>query len=156
MRTLFVAGATALMLATAKPAHAQLVLADVVVHGGPVHGRVVIGDWDTHPDWLYERGRVVVIDRAPRAIVVERFPGRKHRHWDHRRSLFRYATVWYRDGRYYDRPFRGCRPVQVIVADGRYYHDYDGRWDRDHDRDRRGGWDRDDDGRDRDRDDWRR
>jgi hypothetical protein len=67
---------------------------------------------------------VAVVDRyAPRVIVVERV----HRHrgegyW--RRLGYRPITVYYVDGRFYDRPIRhrrGVREVVVYERGGRFY-----------------------------------
>jgi hypothetical protein len=76
--------------------------------------------------------RVVVVER-PRLVVVERVHRhRSDRHWI-RRGYHR-VTLYYRDGRYYDRPGHhrhGVRTVVVWERNGRYYHDCDGgrHWD---------------------------
>jgi hypothetical protein len=76
--------------------------------------------------------RVVVVER-PRLVVVERVHRhRSDRHWI-RRGYHRVA-LYYRDGRYYDRPGHhrhGVRTVVVWERNGRYYHDCDGgrHWD---------------------------
>ena len=140
MRNPVVAGSVLTVLSLlAGPAQAQRVEANVIVRGGPVAGRVVIGD-AYRP---YHR-RVVVYRRAPveRIIVVERV----HRHrgagyWRH--HGYRPITLYYIDGRYFDRDvgYRpGMREVVVYHRDGRYYRDCDRR-------------DRDDYGDDRDWDD---
>jgi hypothetical protein len=126
----------------ALPMQAQQVSADVIVHGGPVAGRVVVGDgYSTYlrAPVVYRRPaprRVVVVERpAPRVILVER----SHRYrsaafW--RRHGFRPVVLYYADGRYFDRPVwhRGgyAREVIVYERDGRFYRD----WDED-----RRGWD---------------
>jgi hypothetical protein len=109
----------------AVPLHAQRVEAVVAVYGGPVAGHVIVRDGYS----TYRRPvtrRVIVVER-PRIVVVERI----HRHrsakyWG--RRGYRPVTVYYRDGRYYDRwvgHTHGVREVVVWERDGRYYHDDD-------------------------------
>lgn len=113
----------------AVPLHAQRVEAGVVVRGGPVAGHVVVRDGYS----TYQRRRVIVAER-PRVVVVERVHRhRQHRHWT--RQGFRRVTLYYVDGRYYDRWVghrHGIRQVVVWERDGRYYHDNcdnDRHWD---------------------------
>jgi hypothetical protein len=127
-------------LLTAVPLHAQRVEAGVVVRSGPVAGHVVIRDGYS----TYRRPtarRVVVVER-PRMIVVERVHrhgrghGRGHgraNHWT--RGGYRPVTLYYWNGRYYDRWVERGYPVRTIVVwerDGRYYHDCDDDYRRDH------------------------
>ena len=142
MRTSIVAGsafaASLAAMALAAPIQAQLVSADVVIRSGPVRGHVVVDDgYSTY------RRRPVVYERPARVIVVERIHPREHgRYWKH--HGYREVSLFYVDGRYYDRYDRhrpGMREVIVYEHDGHYY--------RDDDRDR---YDRRDDYRDRDRD----
>jgi hypothetical protein len=147
----------------ASSLQAQQVSADVVIRSGPVAGRVVVGDgYSTYrrpPVVVYERPvarRVVVVERyGPRVVVVERVHRNKHaRHW--KRHGFRPVTLYYVDGRYYDRRVgyaRGAREVIVYERDGRYYEDcgHDVRHHDDRDRDHRGYDHRDHDDR---HDDW--
>jgi len=127
MNTSIVAGSLIAALSLVAPLHAQRVAADVVIRSGPVAGHVVVGNgYSTY------RRPVVVYRRAPaRVVVVERVAQRRHvRHW--RKHGYRPVTVWYRDGRYYDRQVRGgpgMREVVVYERGGRFYHDCD-----DHDR----------------------
>ena len=129
----------------AFPMQAQ-VSADVVLRGGSVAGQVAVGDaYSTYrrEPVVYRRPvrRVVVVERpAARLIVVDRM----HRHrpvhyW--RRHGFRPVTLYYVDGRYYDRPVHRpyAREVSVWEREGRFYDECDdrGRHDRDHDRDHR-------------------
>jgi hypothetical protein len=117
----------------AVPLHAQRVEAGVVVHGGPVAGHVVIRDGYSTYRRPYTR-RVIVVER-PRIVVVER--GHRHRparHWT--RRGYRPVTLYYWDGRYYDRRVghrHGVREVVVWERDGRYYHaddcDSEQHWD---------------------------
>jgi hypothetical protein len=146
------------LLLSAAPLSAQHVDADIVVRSRPVSGRVVVD----HGHSTYRRPapvvvhrparRVVVVERhAPRVVVVERAHrhGRHHRKWWVRRG-YRPVTVYYVDGRYYDRYDRhrpGIREVVVYERDGRYYRDWDDRYDRDY-RDDRYDHDRDRDYRD--------
>ena len=115
----------------AVPLHAQRVQAGVVVHSGPVAARVLIRDgYSTSRDGYstYRRPvarRVVVVER-PRIVVVERVHRHRHtRHWS--RRGYRPVTLYYRDGRYYDRRIgygHGVREVVVWERDGRYYYDH--------------------------------
>jgi len=131
MRTSIVAGSLLAALSFVGPLSAQRVSADVAIRGGPVAGRVVVGDgYSTYR-------RPVVYRRVPaRVIVVERVYVRDHRalrHWQ--RHGFRPVVVYYRDGRYYDRDMRGGPPMREVVIyqrDGRYYHVCDARDWRDH------------------------
>lgn len=121
------------LLAAASPAAAQDVTADVVFRGGPVAGRVIVGDrYSTYhrpPVVVYRRPvarRVVVVERyAPRVVIVERV----HRHRSPRawaRHGYRPVTLYYIDGRYYDRWADGwpwAREVVVYERGGRYYWD---------------------------------
>jgi hypothetical protein len=123
-----------LVLAT-SPVQAQLVAANVVVRSGPVAGHVVVSNgystYERHPVVVYRRAperRVVVVERYhPRVIVVERMRHHRHkRHWE--RYGYRPVSLFYVDGRYYDR-YEAYRPgmVRVVVyeRDGRYYRDCD-------------------------------
>jgi hypothetical protein len=131
------------LVLVAFPLQAQQVSADVVVYGGPVAGRVVVGHgYSTydHPPVVYRRPpvrRVVVVERpVARLVVVDRL----HRHrsaqfW--RRHGYRPVTLYYLDGRYYDRPIRRAYVREVVVweRDGRFYDECeDHGHDRDHDR----------------------
>ena len=142
---------------------AAQVAADVVVHSGPVAGRVVVGR--PYPE-------VVVVDRgrrhyhrpyyAPRVIVVERYHrgprGLAHGYW--RKHGWRPATLYYIDGRFYDRPWRGARYVSEVVVyerGGRYLVPRDFRYDdRDYRRSYHDYWEDRDDRRDYYDDDDRR
>ena len=111
------------LLSTVAPLHAQRVEADVLVRSGPVAGHVVIRDGYS----TYRRPtarRVVVVER-PRIIVVERVHRhRPARHWA--RRGYHPVTLYYWDGRYYDRWIahrHGVRTIVVWERDGRYYHD---------------------------------
>lgn len=148
MKTSFAAGSLLAALAFVGPLHGQQVAAAVGFRSGPVAALVRIGDgYSTY------HGPAVVYRRAPepeRLIVVERLV-RRHRHSasDWQREGYRRATVYYMDGRYYDRWVRGrpgMREVVVLERDGRFYQacDDDGR-----DRDRGDESHREYDGRDR-------
>jgi hypothetical protein len=144
MKTSIVAGSLLAALSLVAPLHGQ-VAADVVVRSGPVAGHVVIGDgYSTYR-------RPVVYRRAPaRVIVVERV--RRHRH-NHDRQWrghgYRPVTLYYVDGRYYDRYVRGRQEVREVVVyerEGRFYRecDDDREWDGRPHRSDRDGRDRDD------------
>jgi len=144
MRTSIATGSLLTALLLAQPAHAQQVLADVVLQTGPVAGHVVIGNgYSTYGRQrvIYRRPpvrRVVVVERAPRLIMVERTRYHGRAEW----ARFGYRTVYlyYVDGRYFDRSFNraGVRQVVVYERGGRYYRDDDEHYDRDdrYDRDR--------------------
>lgn len=117
----------------AIPLQAQRVEAGVVVHGGPVAGHVIVRDGYRADGYradgysTYRRPvtrRVIVVER-PRVVLVERVHRHHHgRHWA--RRGYRPVTLYYRDGRYYDRHVghsHGVREVVVWERDGRYYHD---------------------------------
>jgi hypothetical protein len=123
-----------LVLAT-SPVQAQLVAANVVVRSGPVAGHVVVSNgYSTYrrpPVVVYRRAperRVVVVERYhPRVVMIERMRHHRHkRHWE--RHGYRPITLFYVNGRYYDR-FDEYRPdvVRVVVyeRDGHYYRDCD-------------------------------
>jgi hypothetical protein len=144
-----VAGSLLASLLAAAPAAAQNIAADVLVRSGPVAGHVVVGDgYSTYrrPVVIVHRRpvarRVVVIEHyAPRVVVVERL----HRHRSSRvwaRHGYRPVTLYYIDGRYYDRwSDRWPRATEVVVYErgGRYYtsdcedrgrhYDHDRDWD---------------------------
>jgi hypothetical protein len=133
------------------PLHAQRVSAEVVVHGGPVTGHVIVGDrYSTYrgrPVLVHRARRIMVLERhGPRVILVERF---RHRHAKHWKRGFRPIVVYYVDGRYYDRfdpSHSGVREVVVYERGGRYYRDGDDyRIRRYGDGDDDGDWDDDDD-----------
>jgi hypothetical protein len=113
------------LVTTAAPLHAQRVQAGVVIQSGPVAGHVIVRDGYS----TYRRPnsrRVVVVDR-PRVIVVERVHRhRAARHWV--RHGYHPVTLYYWDGRYYDRRVahrHGVRAIVVWERNGRYYHDCD-------------------------------
>lgn len=127
------------------PAAAQ-VRGDVIIHSGPIAGRVIIGPTYPRPHEVVvyrplPARRVMVVERyAPRVVVVERGHrphGRAHG-W-YRRHGYRPATVYYYDGRFFDRVWydRGYAPdprFQVVVVyerDGRFYAPAGGPWDDD-------------------------
>ena len=137
MSTSIVAGSLLVALTLVAPLHAQGVVADVAVLHGSVAGHVVIGDgYSTY------RRPVAVQRHAPvRVILIEREHRRHHRHPRHWARLgYRPVTLYFIDGRYYDRPVHrwyGMREVVVYERGGRFYRE------------------RDDDRRWNDRDDWR-
>jgi hypothetical protein len=111
------------LVSSAVPLHAQRVEAGVLVRSGPIAGHVVIGDGYS----TYRRPvarRVVVVER-PRIVAVERaYRHRPAKQW-HRRG-YHPVTLYYWDGRYYDRPIGHRREVRTIVVwerDGHYYRD---------------------------------
>ena len=149
MRTSIAAGSLLTALVLAQPAHAQQVQADIVLRSGPVASRVVIGNGYS----TYGRQRVIyrrvpvrrVVLVAPRVVVVERARHHGQGHW--RRFGYRPVTLYYVDGRYFDRDFNraGLRQVMIYEQDGRYYREWDerDRYDRYDRYDRDGRYDRD-------------
>ena len=134
------AGSLLFGLVLTTPIAAQEVAANIFVHSGPISGRIVLDHgYSTyrHP----EARRVVLVERrAPRVIVVERVRAHRHEgHWVHRG--YRTVTLYYVDGRYYDRWVggRGVRAIVVYERNGRYFDPWDGHRDhpRDYDRDYR-------------------
>lgn len=125
MRTSVVAGSLLSgVLFMSNPVQGQ-VRAEVAVRSGPVAGHVAVGEYSTYRRPVARRG--VVVERyAPRVIVVERVNHRKARHW--RRQGYRPVTIYYHDGRYYDRYIAnrpGMREIVVYERGGRYYRDCD-------------------------------
>ena len=123
------------------PLSAQQVAAHVYVRGGPVSGHVVVDNGystDRRPPVVVYRNseprRVVVVERyAPRAIVVERV--RRHRHAEYWvRHGYRPVSLYFVNGRYYDRWYggRGVREIVVYERRGRYYDACEDRRDYDH------------------------
>jgi hypothetical protein len=123
------------LVLAASSVQAQSVAANVVVRSGPVAGHVIVSKgystYDRPPVVAYRRPperRVVVVERYhPRVIVVERMRHHRHkRHWE--RYGYRPISLFYVNGRYYDR-YDEYRPgvVRVVVyeRDGRYYRDCD-------------------------------
>ena len=117
----------------AVPLQAQRVEAGVVVSSGPVAARVIVRDGYSTYRRPYARRAYVV--EHPRIVSIERVHGhRSAKHWA--RRGYRPVTVYYWDGRYYDRwagHRHGVREVVVWERDGRYYDDghcdYDRHWD---------------------------
>jgi hypothetical protein len=142
MRTSIATGSLLTALLLAQPAQAQQILADVVLQSGPVAGHVVIGNaYSTYgrQPVVYRRPpvrRVVVVEQAPRIIVVEGARYRGQGEW--RRFGYRPVTLYYVDGRYFDRSFHraGLRQVVVYERGGRYFREFD-QDDRYRDRDKR-------------------
>jgi hypothetical protein len=126
-------------LALPVGAQAQHVSADIAIGGGPVAGRIIVGDpYYRHPDYYHRP--------VYREIIVVR--GHRGQGW-YRHRGYRQVRVYYDSGRdcFYDRPYyRGLRAIDVYHHDGRYYYDGDRysdrdryhRGDRDYDRDRYG------------------
>jgi hypothetical protein len=130
MKATVFAGSLLSGLMLTAPVAAQQVAARVFVRSGPVAGHVVVDHGystyrppvSRHPDVR----RVVVERRAPRVIVVERARVRHQRgYWA--QHGFRPVTMYYMDGRYYDRWISGPRVREIVVyeRDGRYYDDCD-------------------------------
>jgi hypothetical protein len=132
MSARIVAGSLLATLLAAAPAAAQNVAADVLVHSGLVVGQVTVGDayasYRRRPAVIVHRRPVarpiVVVERyAPRVVVVERL----HRHRSSRawsRQGYRRVTLYYLDGRYYDRwSERWPHADEVVVYErgGRYF-----------------------------------
>jgi hypothetical protein len=113
------------MLFVSPPVEAQRVKADIIIGGGPISGRVVIGDRHRY-------------ERRPRFIRrvewVRRHDNRRHDWYRNFRREHRVVVVYYdrRDDRYYlDRFHSGLVEIRVYERGGRYYRLDD---DRDFDR----------------------
>jgi len=162
-RNLVLSSAFLLPLLTATPAAAQRVEADIRIGGGPVSGRVIIGDRDRY-DYRYRPRHVGRVE-----WIRVRDRGFNHGWFKKFRRDARVIVVYYdrRGDGYYDHHRRGWDRVRLYERGGRYYRiDDDDFYDRYDDREwRRDGrydddrWDdRDDrrDGRRNDRRDGRR
>ena len=136
-------------LALPAGAQAQQVSADISIGGGPVAGRIIVGDpYYRHPTYRYHP--------AYREIVVVR--AHRGRGW-YRQHRYRPVRVYYDSYRdhYYERPYyEGLRMVVVYQDGGRYYHDGDWRDASRRDDYRRDGYERDGYERDDYRNDYRR
>jgi hypothetical protein len=108
MKASIIVGSMALALTlAARPAHAQIVQAGIVVRSGPVYGHIIVG----------EPAPVVVYpEPAPRVIVAHPYTPRV--------IFLYYDGVRYYD-RWYGRP--GLRRVAVYERGGRYYRWTGGR-----------------------------
>jgi len=112
----------ALSLAAPAPeAAAQRVSADVFIGGYPLSGHVRIGEPAYYPP------RVLVVEREPEVVVVERGYGRPRYH----DAVFLFYDPDY--DRYYNAYRPGLEEVRVYADGGRYYQydDYRGWRDRD-------------------------
>jgi hypothetical protein len=122
MKTALAGVFVATLALIAAPLQGQAVSADVVVRSGPVSGHVVLRD--EYSSYQHPR-RVVVVERLPRVIVVERMRRGHHaKHW--KRYGYRPVVVYYVDGRYYDRRYvnlRGLHRVVVFERAGRFYRE---------------------------------
>lgn len=121
-RNFVFSSAILLPLFSAAPAQAQRVNADIIIGGGPVSGRITIGD----------RGRY---ERRPRAIrriewVRVRHDNRRDDRYRKFRNDHRVVIVYYdrRDDRYYlDRFHPGLVEIRVYERGGNYYRLEDDR-----------------------------
>ncbi|HET8650257.1 MAG TPA: hypothetical protein VFL95_09465 [Gemmatimonadales bacterium] len=128
-RQLVFAAAGIALLAIAAPAHAQEVSADIHIGTPPAR-------------------RVVVVERAPapreHVVVVERFRGHPRGQGYWKKRGYRPVTVYYYEGRFYDRFDARAHPhatkVVIYRQGDRYYREWDKRFDRDdHDNGRHRG-----------------
>jgi hypothetical protein len=130
-RNLVLSSAILFPLLFVSPVEAQRVNADIIIGGGPVSGRIVIGD-----RYRYER-RPRLIRRVE---WVRRHDNRRDDWYRNFRRDHRVVVVYYdrRDDSYYlDRFHSGLVEIRVYERDGRYYRleddrdygRYDGRYD---------------------------
>lgn len=111
----------ALAAVVPSAAVSQTVLADIQIGGGPVQGRIVIGQ----PYYRYAAPVVVNRYHSHRHVyqpVIVHHPARGIGHSYHRVFLWYHPTT----GRYYDRAYpglHGLRRVNVREHGGRYWHD---------------------------------
>jgi hypothetical protein len=116
----------------------------VIVNGGPVQGRIAVGEpvFAPRPVVIYQpvRGRRVEVARyAPQVVVVQRGHGKngKSARW-YQRHGYRPVTLFYSQGRYFANVYsaRGYRRGPQFVAvtawerRGRFYLASGGRADR--------------------------
>jgi hypothetical protein len=130
-RNLVLSSALLLPLLSATPAAAQRVEADIRIGGGPVSGRVIIGDRRG-----YDRYRPRHVGRVEWIRVRDR--GFHHGWFKKFRREARIIVVYYdrRDDRYYDHDRGGWDRVRLYQHGGRYYRiDDDNFYDRYDDRD---------------------
>ena len=139
MNPTVLAGSLLSGLLLTAPLSAQQIAGNVFVRSGPIAGHVVVENgYSTYrrpPVAVYRHPEARRVERyAPRAIVVERVRAHRHAGYWVRRG-YRPVTLYYVDGRYYDRWIggRGVREIVVYERGGRYYEACDDR--RDHDRD---------------------
>jgi hypothetical protein len=148
-RNLVLSSAFLLPLLTATPAAAQRVEADIRIGGGPVSGRVIIGD---------RRDRYDHYDYRPRHVGRVEWIRVRDRNFNHGwfkkfRREARVIVVYYdrRGDGYYDQYRRGYDRVRLYERGGRFYRvDDDDYFDRYDDR----NWRRDDRYNDRRDDRW--
>lgn len=132
-RNLVLGSVMLLPLLTAKPASAQRVNADIIIGGGPIAGRVIIGD----------RGRDEYRGRPRPIRRVEWIHARDYRRNDWWRRFERESRVivvfWDRrdDSYYYDRHHSGLAEIRLYEREGRFYRRDDDRRDGRYDNDRR-------------------
>ena len=124
MKALVVVGGLAFsLLLAARPAHAQVIEAGVVIRSGPVAGHVVVA---RPVVYRVPPRHVIIVDRyPPRAVVVERLylpRGRAYGWW--RGHGYRPVVVYYDGRRYYQRWFAGptLRRIDVYERGGQFYH----------------------------------
>jgi hypothetical protein len=130
-RNLILGSAALVPLLGARPALAQRVQADIRIGGGPISGRVIIGDrYRYRPREAYIPVRRVYVERV-------RFRDRGRREgWFKKFRRSARVVVFYdrRDDCFYDRYRPGYREIEVFERDGRYYWPdedryYDDRYD---------------------------
>ena len=134
LRKLVLGSAALVPLFVAPAAQAQRVKADIRIFGGPISGRVVIGDrYRDRPRDPYYDVRRVYVERV-------RFRDRGRREgWFKKFRRSPVVVVYYdrRDDCFYDGFRPGLREIQVYERDGRFYwpddNYYDDRYDRGYD-----------------------
>ena len=127
MKATVLAGSMLSCLVLAAPLAAQEVEATVRVRSGPVTAHVNDHGYSTYRrpegEQRHPSARRVGVERyQPRVIVVDRVRARRSReYWAH--HGYRPVTLYYVDGRYYDRRIGGreVREVVVYERDGRYF-----------------------------------
>ena len=152
-RNLVLSSAFLLPLLTATPAAAQRVEADIRIGGGPVSGRVIIGDRDRYDyryrprhvgrvEWIrvrdrgFNHGWFKKFRREARVIVVY-YDRRGDGYYDHYRRGWDRVRLYERGGRFYridDDDFYDRYDDREWRRDGRYDDRWDDRYDRRDDR----------------------
>jgi hypothetical protein len=130
IRNFVIGSAVLLPLLAAKPAEAQRVNADIIIGGGPIAGRVIIGDRD--------RGGYYGRPRPIRGVEWVRARDYRRDDWWRRfqRESRLVVVFWDRDDdRYYMDRFRsGLLEIRLYERDGRFYrleddgYGFDGRY----------------------------
>jgi hypothetical protein len=129
MKPGILAGSLLTCLVLSAPLSAQQVSTRVIVRSNPSPHHVIVdrgySSYRGRDDDRYRRPearRAGVEREAPRMIVVERVPAYRRAAYQARRE-YRRVTLYYVNGRYYDRyvAAHGVRTIVVYERGGRFY-----------------------------------